>query len=203
MITVTFGDTHDISWNLTGTGVIDLTTADSVLLYATDTVSGQVTSLACTYTATTVTHTLTGTLPLGRYDITIVIVKDDQQTTVPTEGLERLLVRGPINNFITQVRVLIPDTDGALFNDDEILTYLDLADDDPYEAAASAIDALVTKMTFTGYTGTVRTDDLSIQSNIDALLVRASELRARSLDNSFVIIDPPCRPRHVEAVPWW
>lgn len=104
---------------------------------------------------------------------------------------------------IDDVRTLIPDTDSTLFSDEEIQTYLTLESEDVYGATSLALEALATKMTFEGYTSTVRTDDLSIQSNIDALLARAGELRARSLDNSFLIIDPPCRPRHVEAVPWW
>ena len=99
------------------------------------------------------------------------------------------------------VRVLIPDTDSALFSDSEILTYLGLATDDPYEAAALALDALATKMTLAGYSATVKTDDLSIQSNVDRLLTRSAQLRALSLDNSFVIVDPP-RPCRTWAWVW-
>ena len=105
---------------------------------------------------------------------------------------------------IDDVRVLIPDLDApTMFSDGELTAYLGLSSDDPYEAAALALEALATKMTLAGYTGTIRTDDLSIQSNVDGLLTRAADLRSMSLDNSFQIIDPVCRPRHVEAVPWW
>jgi hypothetical protein len=87
VITVKQGDTHDVVWtvnaNLTGATVRLLARKDETVeldSVVTDAASGEV------------THTLTGTLPLGLYEVELEVTLDDVVTTFPNYGYDQLLV---------------------------------------------------------------------------------------------------------------
>ncbi|MDF2916008.1 MAG: hypothetical protein K0S70_225 [Microbacterium sp.] len=90
MITVKYGDTHTIAWAVNA----DLSGATVRLLFrkvgATESVEagGTVTDAP----NGVVTHTLTGTLPIGHYDVEVEATKSGAVTTAPSVGYERLVV---------------------------------------------------------------------------------------------------------------
>lgn len=96
---------------------------------------------------------------------------------------------------IEAVRLLIPDaTEPYIFSDTEIQAFIDLVEDgNAYLAAASAVDAIATKMAITYID--VRTDDLAVNAsrNADALFKRAQQLREQgedALGEGFVLVFP-------------
>jgi len=91
MITVKRTDTHDTTWTVP----IDLTGA-TVRLVAEYRATGATVPLASVITDAPngiVTHTLTGTLALGVYDVELeVTMANGQEITFPAEGYETLCV---------------------------------------------------------------------------------------------------------------
>jgi hypothetical protein len=90
-ITVKRGDTHDISWTVNA----DLTGATVRLLLRLDNAQADVIVAEATVTGAAigeVTHTLTGTLAVGEYDVEIELTRSGAVTTAPTVGFGRLRV---------------------------------------------------------------------------------------------------------------
>lgn len=90
MITVKYGDTHDIAWAVNA----DLSGAIVRLLFRK---VGATESVEAAASVTdplngVVTHTLTGTLPIGHYDVEVEATKSGAVTTAPSVGYERLVV---------------------------------------------------------------------------------------------------------------
>jgi hypothetical protein len=89
--TIRFGDAYDVTFPATRDGVaLDLSTAN-ITLTAQRVATGVDYDLpAVGGPGGIITHRLSGTLPLGTYDITAEIVLGGDTATAPTEG--RLLV---------------------------------------------------------------------------------------------------------------
>lgn len=97
MSTVKRGDTHTITLTVTSGGQpVDLTGATIRLLARRTGTSGEPTILDATVTdaaAGQLTHTLTGTLAVGPWDMETEVTRDEATTTYPTEGYARLDVQ--------------------------------------------------------------------------------------------------------------
>lgn len=93
------GDVHPVAWRVTSTsGPVDLTGA-TVRLVAKPLASGStVVVLASTVSIDTVTHQLTGTLPVGFYDVVVEATRAGEVVTYPdaATGPERLTVRADV-----------------------------------------------------------------------------------------------------------
>lgn len=85
------GDTHTVAWRVNW----DLTDATVRLLFRHLEAGAATTVAPCTVTDAAggiVTHTLTGTLALGEYDVEVEITKAGVKYSSPTVGFERLTV---------------------------------------------------------------------------------------------------------------
>ena len=109
--------------------------------------------------------------------------------------------------LISDTRALIPDTGAVpMFSDAEITSYLTLNEDNPFLAAAQALDVLVTQSILTGGSGVkVRTDDLSVDdtAQLKALQDRIIYLRDQGSTAAFEIVYPAYTHVRPEATPAW
>ena len=100
MSTVKRGDTHDITLTVTSDGAaVDLTGATVRLLARPAGTSGDPTVLAAVVTdaaAGVITHTLTGGLAIGPWDLEVEAARDGQIVTYPSDGFGRLNVQADL-----------------------------------------------------------------------------------------------------------
>ncbi len=100
MTQVKHGDTHDITIAVTSDGAaVDLTGATIRVLARPTGTADTATVLAHTIidaAAGTLTHTLTGTLAVGPWDVEVEVARDGQIATYPTAGYLRLDVAADI-----------------------------------------------------------------------------------------------------------
>lgn len=96
-IEVKRGDTHTITLAVSSDGApVDLTSATVRILVRPTGSSTTSTELAATVTDApggTLTHTLTGTLAVGPWDVEVEVTRDGQITTYPSTGFERINMR--------------------------------------------------------------------------------------------------------------
>jgi len=110
--------------------------------------------------------------------------------------------------LIDTVRTLIPDLGSPpMYTDADIQVFLDTNDDDPFLAAATALETLATGLAMSGALSTIKTDDLSIseKDTIALYLSRAKSLREQSAtagEDFFTLVYPEV-PVHIEGVPLW
>ena len=109
--------------------------------------------------------------------------------------------------LIDDTRALIPDKGTPpMFSDPEITSYLELNENNPFLAAAQALDVLVTESILSGGSGLkVRTDDLSVDdtAQIKTLQDRIAYLREQGSTVAFEIIYPVYTHVRPEATPAW
>jgi hypothetical protein len=92
--TIRFGDVYDITFRARRDGVaVDLTAANITLTAEHIATQVNYDLPAVGGTGGVITHRLSGTLPLGVYDITAGIVLGGDTSTAPTEGNLRITVR--------------------------------------------------------------------------------------------------------------
>src|SRR5688500_5435461 len=92
--TIRFGDVYDITFRARRDGVaVDLTTATITLTAERVATQVDYDLPAVGGPAGVITHRLSGTLPIGVYDITALIVLGGDTATAPTRGSVRVTVR--------------------------------------------------------------------------------------------------------------
>lgn len=100
MITVKHGDTHPITLAVASDGApVDLSGATIRVLARPSGTSDEATLLEHTVTDASggiLTHTLTGTLTVGPWDVEVEVTRDGTTVTYPTDGYERLRVQPDI-----------------------------------------------------------------------------------------------------------
>ena len=83
MTTVWSGDTHAVSWGVTSGGVAVNLTGATVRLIAKNLNGAASVDLTSTFAVDVVTHQLTGTLPVGHYQIVVEATQGGVATTYP------------------------------------------------------------------------------------------------------------------------
>lgn len=92
-----------------------------------------------------------------------------------------------LSSDIGRVRLLVPDTNSVspLFTDEEILAFLEIENQNPFHAAALAIETVASRELSTVPSDITLSDGTSIKNPSSAgkaLLERAAQLRVRAME---------------------